>query len=246
MSLRRWLLVPVFCLAGLSAMAQDNQLWVEYMLNYPFANSWNVELAATYSKLLQEPKWQSFDIQVTPEYALTPRVDLQGAVMLSRTTQYQSLSSTEVREMLGTRIHLTPFSRVLTRVLIRFEHRSLYYAESDTYQQSTRTRIRFETITPLNRKSMYDGDKLWYAIADAEVFMVQDQNVSERFANRWRFRAAIGYRLNYTWRFELMYTLQESRNTIAGDFDTIDNLFRIRVKHFLHKTKPSSVSGNGN
>ncbi len=238
----------VVCLTGLSAQAQtnNNQLWAEYMLNYPFANSWNVELAGTYSKLLEEPKWQAFDVQVTPEYALTPHVDLQGAVLLNRTIQYQSLSSTEFRQMLGTRIHLTPFSRVLTRFLIRFEHRSMYYTETDSYQQSNRARIRFETITPLNRKSMYDGDNLWYAIADAEAFIVQDQNVSERFANRWRFRAAIGYRLNYTWRFELMYTLQESRNTIAGDFDSVDNLFRIRVKHFLHKTKPSSVSGNGN
>ncbi len=234
--------------ASVSARAQssNDQLWVEYMLNYPFANSWNVELATTYSTLLQEPRWQTFDVQVTPEYSLSPHVDLQGALLLSRSNQYQSLSSTEFREMLGTRIHLTPFSRVLTRFLIRFEHRNMYYAETDTRQESNRLRVRFETITPLNRKTMFEGDKLWYVIADAEVFVVADQNVSERFANRFRIRAALGYRLNYTWRFELMYTLQESRNTIAGDFETIDNLFRIRVKHFLHKSKPSSVSGNGN
>ncbi len=248
MSLRGWLLLMGFCAAGLRAGAQttNNQLWVEYMANYPFLNSWNVELAASYSELLEEPKWRALDFQITPEYALSPHVDLQGAFLVNRTNQYQSLSSTEVREMLGARIHLTPFSRVLTRFLARFEHRNLYYAETDSYQQSNRTRIRFETVIPLNRKSMYDGDKLWYALADAEAFIVLDQNVSERFANRYRIRAALGYRLSYTWRFELMYTLQQSRNTIAGDFNTTDNLFRIRIKHFLHKAKPSGVQGNGN
>jgi hypothetical protein len=228
------------------AQSPNSQLWAEYMVNYPFANSWNVELAATYSTLLQSPRWQALDIQLTPEYALSPHVDLQGALLYNRTNQYQALSSTEVRAMLGTRIHLTPFSRVLTRLLIRFEDRRMYYMETGTSEQSYRGRARLETVTPLNKKTMYDGDKLWYAIADVEAFVVLDQQVNERFANRFRIRVGPGYRLNYSWRFEFLYTYQLSRNTIAGDVDSDDNLFRFRVKHFLHKSKPAQVQGNGN
>lgn len=147
--------------------------------------------------------------------------------------------------MLGTRIHLTPFSRVLTRLLLRIEQRNLYYTETDTHEQSYRGRIRLETVTPLNRKTMFDGDKLWYLVADVEAFLPIEQ-VEERFANRFRIRLGPGFRLNYTWRFEFLYTLQASRNTIAGDFETTDNLFRFRVKHFLHKSKPAQVQGNGN
>lgn len=243
----RCLLVLVFLAVGSPAGAQsvNSQLWAEYMLNYPFANSWNVELAGTYSTLLESPRWQALDIQVTPEYALSPHVDLQGALLYNRTNQYQSLSSTEVRLMLGTRIHLTPFSRVLTRLLLRIEQRNLYYTETDTHEQSYRGRIRLETVTPLNRKTMFDGDKLWYLVADVEAFLPIEQ-VEERFANRFRIRLGPGFRLNYTWRFEFLYTLQASRNTIAGDFETTDNLFRFRVKHFLHKSKPAQVQGNGN
>lgn len=238
----------IFVAAGLPVVAQspNSQLWAEYMLNYPFANSWNVELAGTYSTLLESPRWQALDIQLTPEFALSPHVDLQGAVLYNRTNQYQALSSTELRLMLGTRIHLTPFSRVLTRVLLRMEQRNMYYQETDSHEQSLRGRIRFETVTPLNRKTMFDGDKLWYAIADVEAFVVMDQQVNERFANRFRLRVGPGYRLNYTWRFEFLYTYQLSRNTIAGDVDSDDNLFRFRVKHFLHKSKPAQVQGNGN
>ncbi len=232
---------------GFSASAQtvNNQLWLEYMLNYPFANSWNVELAGTYSTLLESPRWQSLDIQITPEYSLSPHVDLQGAVLVNRTNQYQTLSSSELRFMLGTRIHLTPFSRVLTRVLLRAEQRNMYYSETDTYEQSYRGRIRLETVTPLNKKTMFAGDNLWYLIADAEAFLPLEQ-VDERFANRFRIRFGPGFRLNYTWRFEFLYTLQASRNTLAGDFETSDNLWRFRIKHFLHKSKPAQVQGNGN
>lgn len=243
-----------YLLAGLAlatvrpaaAQTVNNQLWYEYMLNYPFANSWNVELAGTYSTLLESPRWQSLDIQVTPEYSLSPNVDLQGAILYNRTNQYQSLSSTELRYMIGTRIHLTPNSRILTRLLLRLEQRNMHYEETKTDEQSTRARLRLETLTPVNGTSMFTGDKLWYVIADAEVFSAIDKQVDERFANRYRIRLGPGFRLNYTWRFEFLYTLQGSRNTIAGDFETVDHLFRFRVKHFLHKSRPAAVQGNGN
>jgi hypothetical protein len=216
------------------------------MLNYPFAGSWNVELAAAYTTALEEPRWKALAFQLTPEYALSPRIDLMASVLYESTLQYEMLSTRELREMIGTRIHLTPFSRVLVRLLVRLEQRNLYYLETDEVQQSTRSRLRLESQIPLNKPTMFAGDKLWYLLVDAEVFGAVDQQVDERFANKFRFRLGAGYRLNYAWRFEFVYTLQTSRNTIAGDFDTMDNIFRFRVKTFLHPSKPSALQGNGN
>ena len=147
--------------------------------------------------------------------------------------------------MLGTRIHFTPNRRILTRLLLRLEHRQLNYESTNSSESSLRTRIRAESYIPINHKSMYE-DHLWYGVADVEVFIVKDQTIKERFANRYRFRLALGYRLSYTWRFEAMYTLQESRNTIAGDYTTVDQIFRLRVKHYLNRSKPSGMQGNGN
>lgn len=227
------------------AQTTNNQLWAEYMLNYPFANSWNVEVAGTYSTLLEEPRWESFDLQITPEYSLTQNFDFTGAVLFNRTRQYQALSSSEFRWMLGTRIHLTPNRRILTRLFLRYEHRSMYYSETDSRQESQRARLRVESLTPLNRKSMFE-DKLAYLVADVEFFYDIDKQVSERFANRYRLRFGPGYRLSYTWRFEFLYTLQQSRNTITGGYESTDNLFRIRVKHYLNRSKPSKATGTGN
>lgn len=247
---RSCLVVVLLLFAGaFKAQAQTTttQIWDEYMLNYPFAGSWNVELAAAYTTALEEPRWKALAFQLTPEYALSPRVDLTGAVLYESTMQYESLTTRELREMIGTRIHLTPFSRVLVRLLVRLEQRNLYYIETDDVQRSTRSRLRVESITPLNKPTMFSGDKLWYMLADVEVFGAIDQQVDERFANKFRFRLGAGYRLNYAWRFEFVYTLQTSRNTIAGDFDSTDNIFRFRIKTFLHGSKPSAVlQGNGN
>lgn len=245
---RTLLFILVMWLVSSPARSQttDSQFWAEYMLNHPFGDSWNVELAATYSTLLKESGWQSFDLQLTPEYMLSSHVDLQGSLLYNRTVQYQPLTSTEFRVMLGSRIHLTPKHRILTRVLIRLEQRYLYYPDVDTREQSTRGRLRLETVIPLNRKSMYEGDALWYLLADAEAFIPLDDQLDERFLSRYRVRFGPGYRLNYTWRLEFLFTLQQSRNTLAGDFNTTDNIFRIRVKHFLHQDRKSRLQGNGN
>lgn len=236
------MLMPIHVVLGQAS----EQVWAEYMLNYPFANLWNIELASTYSTVLEQPKWRSLDFQITPEYSITPHVDLMGAFYFGETFQNQSISTTEVREMLGTRIHFTPNKRILTRLLIRFEQRNQLNQETDVWSQSTRSRFRAESVIPLNKPTMYAGDKLWYAIADVEGFVVMDHDVDERFANRLRFRAGFGYRLNYSFRLEFLYTLQRSKNTLDGDFYTSDNIFRLRLKQYLRKSKPSPVTGNGN
>lgn len=214
------------------------------MLNIPFANVYTVELAATYSTVLESPKWRSLEFQATPEWSISQHVDVMGALLLGATVQNESTTTFEIREMLGARIHFTPNQRILTRLLVRFEQRNQLDQESDIWQNSHRARIRTEAIIPINRKSMFAGDKLLYSILDVESFIVVDQNVEERFANRYRVRVGMGYRINYNLRFEFVYTWQESRNTIEDDNITSDNIFRFRLKHYINKAKPSVSYGN--
>ena len=231
------------------AQKTNDQLWLEFMLQNPFANVYNLETAVTYSSLINvSPKWNALDIQPTLERALTQHVDIMGALLFSNTYQNDSLLTRELRPMLGVRFHFTPNSRILTRMLVRFENRNFLNTETDSWQSSNRTRVRAEAIVPFNKPTMFAGDKLWYGIFDAETFIVLDKVVEERFANRYRIRAAIGYRLNYACRFELMYTLQGSRNEIGQTFETIDHIYRIRFKYFLNpsSTYKLKVFGSGN
>jgi len=79
--------------------------------------------------------------------------------------------------------------------------------------------------------------KLWYVLADYEEYIVLDQQLEERYANRRRARLGLAYRLNYKHRFELSYTLQSARNEIDDDLTRTDNVIQLRYKMFLNPSK---------
>lgn len=232
------------CCYPLHAQDKNGQTWVEYMLNYPFANSFNLENAVTYSTLLESPRWYAFDYTPSLEWSVTSHIDVIGQVVFSYTKQNDSYNTFELRPVIGSRIHITPNKRILTRVLLRLEQRNFKNLETKEWDQVYRPRIRFESIIPISHNSYYT-DKLWYGLLDAEWLFVTD-DVAERFANRFRVRAGVGYRLNYNFRFEILYMNQQSRDETEDGFVSSDNIIRFRIKHYVNKAKPSKTSGTGN
>ena len=69
-------------------------------------------------------------------------------------------------------------------------------------------------------------------MTDWEWFIPLDAH-EERFANKQRIRAGLGWRRNFHWRFEALYIWTRSRNTIEDGFTTSDNAINIRVKKFF-------------
>jgi Protein of unknown function (DUF2490) len=232
-------LLPIHFLLGQSS----KQIWNEYMLNYPFANTFNLENAFTYSALMGTPKWRAYDYSATLEWAVTNRIELIGQTVVSYTNQTESYNTLELRPVLGTRFYLSPNKRIQTKLLLRVEQRNFKNLETKEWTQNYRPRLRGEVIVPINKKSYYE-DKMWYAMTDME-WLFKTDNVEERFANRFRWRIGGGYRLSYNLRFEFLYMLQQSKNTMEDDFETSDHVFRLRVKQYLRKSKPSTASGTG-
>ncbi|HEV8512368.1 MAG TPA: hypothetical protein VGQ59_03795 [Cyclobacteriaceae bacterium] len=113
-----------------------------------------------------------------------------------------------------------------------------------TWEQQIRPRVRGEIIIPVNQDSYYKND-LWYVMIDAEYLFVET-DVEERFANRFRLRVGAGYRLNYSYRFELLYMYQQSRDGIDESFSSSNDIVRVRFKHYLRKSKPSKNLGGVN
>jgi Protein of unknown function (DUF2490) len=242
----QWIsLTFLFTLPSFFLQAQTNvQMWDEYMLNYPFANSFNLENAFAYSTVIGSPKWRAYDYAATLEWSVTNRIDVIAATALSYTTQTDSYNTFEIRPGLGTRLYFTPNKRIQTRLLLRVEQRNFKNLDTKEWTQQYRPRARAEMIIPINKNSYY-VDKLWYAITDVE-WLYKTDDVEERFANRFRWRIGAGYRLSYNLRFEFIYMLQRSKNTIEDDFESSDNIFRFRIKQYLRKTKPSTTEGTGN
>jgi hypothetical protein len=242
----KWLFFLLLVLPGrsLTAQSSNNQFWFEYMLNYPFANAFNFESAFTYSTLVESPRWRSFEYSPTLEYSLTQHVDFLGGGVLSFTQQTDNYNTFEVRPMVGSRIHFTPNRRILLRAYLRIEQRNFLNLETDEWSNVWRPRIRAESLIPLNKKSYFENE-MWYGILDVELLFTSE-DVEERFANRFRLRTGIGYRLNYSSRFEFIYMNQQSRSGLNEDFSSSDNIYRFRFKHYLRKHKPTKHSGSGN
>lgn len=215
------------------AQSRNGQLWGEYMLNIPFANSFNLENAFAYSTAFTSPKWRALDYTPTLEYSVLNWLDISASVTMSFTAQTEDYNTFEVRPAIGSRIHFTPNQRVLLRCYMRLEQRNFKNLDTKEWEQTYRPRARLESIIPINRKSYYE-DKLWYGIVDAE-FLFTNEDVEERFANRYRIRTGIGYRLNTASRFELIFMLQGSRNGIEEQFTSSDNVIRVRYKQYLKK-----------
>lgn len=228
----------------LRAQKNNAQLWYEYMLNVPFANSFNLENSFTYSTLLNNSRWYAFDYAPNLEWSVNQHIDVIGQVVLSYTQQTESYNTFEVRPVIGSRIYITPNKRVQTRVLLRLEQRNFKNLETKEWNQVYRPRIRFESIIPISNPS-YFTDKLWYGLLDAE-WLFTTEDVDERFANRFRLRIGGGYRLSYNFRFEILYMNQQSRDELEDGFATSDNIVRLRVKHYINKAKPSKATGTGN
>ena len=224
-----------------SSIAQDQQLWLEYQLSYPFGGRYLLENTTAYQTLLvKDDKWRSFSISPVFEYVLLTRIDLLSELPIGYTLQKDGVSSFELMPMVGARFHLTQNKRIDSRVLWRYQFRYFRQIEAEDWEVSNRSRLRAEAFISLNGPNLY-VDKLWYLFLDYEEFIVFDQQVSERYANRRRARVGLGYRFNYKHRLDLGYTWQSSRNEIEDSFISTDGVIQLKYKMFLNPARPSTT-----
>jgi Protein of unknown function (DUF2490) len=219
---------------------RKEQLWLDYQLDYPFPNGLLFENTVAYQTILsKEDKWRSFSLSPSLEYVLFTWFDLTAEVGLAYTFQQENTNSFEISPIVGTRFHITQNRRFNTRLLVRYQQRNFLQIEDDDWDTSNRVRLKGELWITINGPNLFT-DKLWYAILDYEEFIVLDEQLDERYANRRRARIGMGYRLNYKHRFELIYTRQSSRNEIGGEFVSNDNVIQLRYKMFLNPAKNGS------
>lgn len=238
-----------FALLAMNAKAQgtNTQLWTDGILGRSFASYYMAECELSYQALLTGPdRWESLNISPTLEFSPTAHWSFMAGLPYSYTIQRTGVNTAELRAQLGAKYTFTPFARTQLRLNTRYELRRLRDQERGTVEHSQRTRLRAELVLPLDVHS-YDSDTMWYAIADAEVFIPTDQDVSERFANRMRLRAGIGRKFCYNRRAELIYTLQRSRDALGDDDPSTDNIIRLRFKYyFTPRSRPKAGGDSAN
>ena len=228
------------------AAAQANlQLWGNLVFDWVNSNRLAYEIDLEPKTLLSapagDPDWRNLDVTPNVEFSPKPWLDLVLDTTIGTTKQTDDVDSVEVTPRFGARFHLfsraqrfhprerAPARRYVVRDFVRFEARNFYYSGGDMdYSYSSRFRNRLEFLVPLNKERLTD-DGARYLLTDWEWFIPLDDQ-DERFANKQRIRAGLGYRRDFKWRFEALYIWTRSRTTIEDDFETSDNIINIRVK----------------
>lgn len=235
-------------LSGLAAIGQaqtaNTQLWMDGIVGRSFGSYYMAECELSYQTLLSDQdRWASLNISPTLEASPTAHWSFMVGLPYSYTDQRSGLDTEELRAQLGIKYNFTPFQRVQLRLNTRYEARRMYTPGEGTVERSHRTRLRAEIAIPLDVRS-YDSDSMWYALLDAETFIVLDQDLNERFANRGRARIGLGRKFSYNWRAELIYTLQRSRDAITDDDFTTDHIIRFRVKYYFTPRSRTLTGGD--
>jgi hypothetical protein len=222
----------------------STQFWTNFAFDWAGSHHVTVGLNAEPKLLLSapsgEPGWTAFDVTPSLEYAHGAWLDVLGEVLVGRTHQTDDLDSTELTPRIGLRLHLLsslrrelvrerrPRRRLVLRDLLRVEWRNLSYSTDKPDSSTVRLRNRFESLWPINRPRISDNGASYLA-ADWEWFIPLD-DPDERFANRQRIRAGIGYRHSVAWRFEAQYVWNRSRNTLDEPFTSTDHAAELTMK----------------
>ncbi len=243
------LLVLLSC--GAAGAQANFQLWGDFTVDWQKAHRLTYGIDIEPKVLLAAPEgdpgWATIDVTPTVSYAIRGWLDLNGELLAGHTTETDDVRSVEVTPRVGVRFHLfsrtvpvrlaghvdrdrelPPSRRLVLRDYLRMEWRNLFYSDETGDSSTARIRNRVELQFPLNTPlTTTDGARS--LLADWEWF-VPVTDVVERFANKQRVRAGIGWRRNREWQFEGLYVWERSRNTIDTGFSSSDNAIDIRVK----------------
>src|SRR5690242_9771900 len=155
--LKRPLVIFTFLLLTVGrCFAQDQQLWLDFQLSYPFGGKYLLENTTSYQTLLSKnDKWRSFSISPTFEYSILRRLDLLSEVGIGYTLQKEGVNSWDIMPMVGGRFFITQNKRIDTRLVLRYQFRYFRQVQAEDWDVSNRTRIRGEIFACINGPNLF-------------------------------------------------------------------------------------------
>ena len=243
--------IPIQSNAQESSLEASKQLWANLILSRPKSEKLYFEYDIEGARQVSggEP-WRYLYGTGLVEYYPSRFVDLTGELSTGFTKQNTIEDSFEATVRFGIRLHLITqiFNSTLVKdirpermsgkklsisVLSRIEYRNFWYSGERPSSDDLRWRNRLEFKIALNKSSLA-SDGVWYLMADGEYFTpIGDDKAPERFATKYRTRLGLGYRRNYTWRFEVLAMRDEARETLEDEIEVDAYILNLRLKWFL-------------
>jgi len=224
----------------------SQQLWGNAVFGIPKGKHLYLEIDVEPKKQISGmDSWGNLDVTPLIEYYPNSWIDLTGEMTVGYTNQSTAVNTLELTPRLGIRFHLfenvwqyfetserIPLSRLTLATFIRLEVRNFWYSIDYDSEHENRLRLRIESKIAINHEKLSDDNTI-YLFTDAEYYVPFGEDISERFASKFRFRIGPGYRLTYANRFELLFIYDFARDTLYDNVDRDAIALDLRFKFYF-------------
>ena len=227
--------------AGGSLSAQDGdsssdsvnvQIWADFSIDKQFSVKFVLDNEAGVRTLASgDGDWTKLYTRGTFRYNPLGWLRFTGGVYLDWVDELDGPNSVELRPFVGALLRWDIRPRLRVDNYTRLESRNFFYSDG-TSESDWRLRNRLRLSVAVNRATL-SADRSLVAMADIELFTDPSEGLQESFSSTRRLQAGLSYRLNYSWRFVLLYTNQQSRTTTADKFESTDHIVRFRAMYSL-------------
>lgn len=209
------------------------QTWIDYTTNNWINSNWLYYGDYGMRGLLTVDEWTQYTVNPAFLYRSDEKLSFHAGSRLMYTDNTSSGNTFEARPWQGARYIWPRFKSFYLDHYLRLEERFVWYTETSEFEFSLRSRYRLRLRTmdfllPLIPTKFTSSVSI-------EIFMDITNEILETYVGKNRITFGLGNHVTKDLLIELNYILQKSRKEVTSDFETVDRIFRLRIKHNLAK-----------
>ena len=198
-----------------SGQNQNNQAWLGLEVDWDLGNQWTFMINPEYYTLYRGgSRWREVAFITGLSYNASPAFTFWGGFYTSYILQTENQNTYEFRPRVGARFNISrATNRFYAKVQSEYEWRFFWNLSDNEFSRSNRIRVRPDLLVSLFKENTVQDKNLCLRVY-GEYFQNLDNNIEERFWNRFGTAVGLHYRLSPEWRYEIRYLVQGSKNTI--------------------------------
>jgi hypothetical protein len=210
----------------------SKQVWFDYYqfhtVDVNFQYYGNVGIYSA----INNNKWLNIFIRPAIKWIVNPNLNYSGGIGLYYTNNFGIPNNTEFRIWEGVSYVWPKFTNITFIHLLKAEQR--FNFPTDTWDLEFSLRMRYKLSSKIflhyiNKK----GGEFLYLPYSAELFFQTGEKITEQFNDKIRLTIGLGYKINFEWTFETIYTYQSSRESKDNYFQASAHLFQFNLKRYL-------------
>lgn len=214
----------------------DQQLWLEYLVDFDLSKKVDVYADASYRTFFLKDVENSHRLMARPSvrWAVSQKAEVRGGLGFFYTSINDSTETLELRPWQGVSVNWPTIGKQGFTHFFRLEERITY--RLDPWSQASGVRFRYQ----LSSRIKFNQEKVikfFYIPLAIELFFVPvGEKIFELSRNDARLTTGFGYVFNYRLALEGRFVLQRSR-LASGAFNVTDQIFRIMIRHSIFPVK---------